>query len=109
MNIPIPDVILTWQFWVTGAVVFVLCEVFKQIPYIKAGNNSWLVNVFGLVVGVLLLCLLLGFTGQNIVFGVLASAISTLAYEMWQNVLNSIVGKRTATSLSDDNKTGGTD
>lgn len=104
MNIPIPEIIFTWQFWVTGAAVYVLCELFKQIPALKAGDLGWVTNLFGIVVGIVLLCLLLGWTGQNVVFGILSASIATLAYELWQNILNSVVGKREATPIIPEDK-----
>ena len=114
MNIPIPDIITTWQFWVVAVAVYILAEIFKQIPYLKDGNNSWLVNLFSIVIGVILLCLLLGWTAANVVFGILAAAASTLAYEIWQNVLASIVGKKETAAAQiespndDETKVGGT-
>ena len=106
MQIPIPEVIFTWQFWITAVAVFILCEIFKQIPAIKNGNVSWVVNLFGILVGVLILCILVGWTGENVVFGILASAASTLAYELWQNILNTVIGKNAELP---DTKIGGSD
>lgn len=94
MQIPIPEIVMTWQFWLTAVIVYILCEIFKQIPLIKDGECGWLVNGFGVIVGALILCLLMGFSWENCIFGILASAASTLAYEIWRNILNSVVGKK---------------
>ena len=109
MEVPVPDVIATWQFWVTAVVVYILCEIFKQIPMLKDGRASWLVNLFGVVVGAIVLCAFLGFTWQNAIFGILASAASTLAYEIWSNILNQVTGDKIKKEISEDEtKIGGT-
>ena len=110
MEVPVPDVITTWPFWVTAVVVYILCEIFKQIPMLKDGRASWLVNLFGVFVGAIVLCAFLGFTWPNAIFGVLASAASTLAYEVWSNILNQVTSNRVQKQISeDDTKAGGTD
>lgn len=114
MQIPIPEIVMTWQFWIVAVAVFILCEIFKQIPYLKEGANSWLVNLFGILVGIILLCLLLGWTVENCIFGILAAAASTLAYEIWQNILNQVTSKgipaqNVAIKDADDTKVGGSD
>ena len=89
----IPEIVTTWQFWVTAVIIYILCEIFKQIPLIKDGSCGWLVNLFGVLIGALVLCLFLGFSWENALFGILAAAASTLAYEIWQNVLSQITQK----------------
>lgn len=91
MEITFPDVITTWQFWTVAAACYVLCEIIKQIPSLKGSDHGWIVNLCSIAIGVLLLGLLLGWTGENVVFGILAAATSTLAYELWSNVLKQIV------------------
>ena len=116
MEVPVPDIIVTWQFWVTGVAVYILCEIFKQIPSIKDGGWGWVVNIASVFFGSIILCLLLGFTWENLVFGILAAAASTLAYEIWSNVLNSIEVAKQFKPLpasndadADDKKVGGSD
>lgn len=92
MRIAIPDIVVTWQFWLSAVIVYIICEIFKQIPLIKQGNCGWLVNLFGIIIGAIILCLLMGFTWENAIFGVLSSAVSTLAYEIWSNILKQVTG-----------------
>ena len=111
MNIPIPEVVTTWPFWAVAVACYILCEIIKQIPSIKQSDHGWIVNLCSIVIGVLLLCLLVGWTGENVVFGILAAAASTLAYELWSNILAQIVDKQTPAEVHDDGdtKVGGSD
>lgn len=104
MQLPIPDVVMTWQFWAAAVACYIICEAIKRIPYIK--GREWIVNIVNLGVGCVLLCLLLGWNWENVIYGVLASAVADIAYQLWSNVINSITGTK-----PDDNytKTGGTD
>lgn len=102
MNFPVPEIISTWQFWAVAVATYVICEVFKQIPYLKNGDHGWITNLFGIVVAVILLCALMGWTAENAIYGVLASAAATLAYEIWSNVIANIINNL-------NGKTGGTD
>lgn len=80
------DIIMTWQFWLAAAACWAVCEVVKHIP----GCPSWLVGVVNLVFGVVFLSLLLGFSGQNIVAGVLCSAMACYAFEFVTKIVQGV-------------------
>lgn len=101
---PIPDMFTLWEFWVTAIACYIICEVIKRIPYVKKNERGWIVNAVNIIAGAIILTALLGSWGDpsSYIFGILASAISTLAYETFMNIFN--FGKR-----EDDVKVGGTD
>ena len=103
LQLPVPEMITTWQFWVVAVCCFILSEVLKLIPFIK--DNAWIINLANVLFGILLLGAICGFSGENILFGILASAASTLAWEVYKNILSAIVG----TKPELDTKAGGTD
>ena len=100
LQLPVPEMINTWQFWVVAAACGIICEVLKQVPYIK--EHPWILNLANLALGILLLGVLCGFSGENVLFGILASAAAIFAYEMIKNIYRNIVG-------DEDVKAGGTD
>lgn len=99
-EIPTPDIIMTWQFWLAAAACWVICEVVKQIP----GCPSWLIGVVNIIVGIILLCLLTGWSGENVVAGILCSAMACFAYEFFKKIVDGIAG-----SEQPNDKLGGTD
>lgn len=104
MSFPIPDMFTLWQFWITAVICYIVCEVVKRIPYVKNNDREWIVNIVNLIVGAIVLTALLGAWADpsSYIFGILASSISTLAYETFMNIFS--FGKH-----EDNLKVGGTD
>lgn len=87
MNFPIPDMLTCWQFWITAVLCYVVCEVIKRIPYVQH-DRAWIVNIVNLFVGALVLTAFLGAwtDPSSYLFGILASSLSTMAYEVFMNI-----------------------
>lgn len=91
MEIPIPEVVFTWQFWLAAVICYVICEAVKRIPNIP----SWFINVANIVVGALVYTALVGgwIDASAYLFGILASSVADLAYQVYKNIFESITGK----------------
>lgn len=102
MEIPIPEVVMTWQFWLSAVACYIVCEVVKRIPVVAA--RPWIVNIANVVIGILMIGLLMGWSGENVIYGILASGMADIAYQLFKNFINTVVdGPRP------DEKSGGTD
>lgn len=88
ISFPIPDMFMLWEFWVTAIACYIICEVVKRIPYVMKYERGWIVNVVNIIVGAITLTALLGSWADpsSYIFGILASSISTLAYETFMNI-----------------------
>lgn len=97
MDFPIPVVVFTWQFWLTAAICYIVCEAIKRMPNVPA----WFVNIVNIVAGALIYTALVGgwIDASAYLFGILASSVADLAYQLYKNVLNSFA---TSQGGSDD-------
>lgn len=89
IEIAIPEIVTSWQFWAVAIACYIVCEVVKRVPYIK--DRAWIVNVLNLALGIVLMCLILGFDWINVIYGILASAVADIAYQLWKNIVGQIV------------------
>ena len=89
VTIPTPEIIFTWQFWLTAAACWVLCEIVKNIP----GCPKWLVPIVNLVFGVVLLTVLMGWNdGLTLIAGILCSAVADYAFQFFTKIIKGVVG-----------------
>lgn len=100
MDIPIPDVVYTWQFWCSAILCYVVCEAIKRIPNIP----DWTINIVNLAVGAVLYVLLVGGWAEpaNYLFGILAASLADIAYQLFKNIVHSVLP-------DEDIKIGGTE
>lgn len=105
MEINMPEVVFTWQFWVAGVLCYVVCEAVKRIPKM----SDWGINLINLVVGAIIYTALIGGWADpaNYLFGVLAASVADIAYQLYKNIFNSVSTVKEITI--DDVNPGGTD
>lgn len=89
MEIPIPEVVYTWQFWCTAILCYVACEALKMIPCIP----GWTINLANLAVGAILYTILVSgwMDPACYLFGVLAASVADIAYQLWKNTVGMIL------------------
>lgn len=94
MTFPLPEVVTSWQFWCVAVACYIICEVVKLIPAFT--EHPWVVNLLNLIVGIVLIGLLLGWSGENLLFGILASAVADFAYQTFKNLITQFTGGNAA-------------
>lgn len=101
MDFPIPEVVYSWQFWISAVVCYVVCEAVKRIPKIA----DWSINIINLIVGALIYTAFINGWGEpsSYLFGILAASFADIAYQLFKNIVSYAV------PTPQDTKTGGTD
>lgn len=91
MEFILPDVVWTWQFWLTALMCYVICEAVKQIPHM----TSWGINLINLVVGAFVYTALIGGwdVAASYMFGIFASAMADFAYQIFSNTYGVFIKK----------------
>ena len=84
------SVILTWQFWVVAAACGALGEVVKRIPKVP----DWLIPIVNMAFAIVMMIVLLGLDGINVLAGILAAAVATWVYETFKNVVEAFTASK---------------
>lgn len=89
MDLQIPEVVYTWQFWCAAVLCYVVCEAVKRIPNIPA----WTINIVNLFAGAVIYVLLVGGWADpaNYLFGILAASLADIAYQLFKNIVHSVL------------------
>lgn len=87
------SIILTAQFWIVAACCGALGEIIKRIPK----TPDWLIPIVNVVFAVVMMIVLLGLDGMNVLAGILAASVATWAYETFKNVVEAFKAAGTKT------------